>query len=131
MEHSEETALEGATHKPLCWFRYKDDMFVIWPHGPDKPSEFLDHLNSIHESIQFTMETERDSHHIPSSILTSTVNLMAYWAIMFTANPRTLTSTSTPTLTTILQTNRLYSPHCCTGPDPFVTRRACMVNWSF
>ncbi|KDR19144.1 uncharacterized protein LOC110830199 [Zootermopsis nevadensis] len=23
---------------------------------------FLDHLNSVHESIQFTMETEKDSH---------------------------------------------------------------------
>jgi hypothetical protein len=39
-----------------------DDTFVIWPHGPGRLSEFLDHLNSIHESIQFTMETERDGH---------------------------------------------------------------------
>jgi hypothetical protein len=61
-EHFEETALEGATHKPLCWFRYVDDTFVIWLHDPSKLSEFLDHLNSIHESIQFTMQTERDSH---------------------------------------------------------------------
>jgi hypothetical protein len=57
MEHFEETALEGVIHEPLCWFRYVDDTFVIWPHGPSKLSEFLDHLNSIHESIQFTMET--------------------------------------------------------------------------
>jgi hypothetical protein len=49
MEHSED--LEGATHKLLCWFRYMNDTFVIWPHGPGKLSEFLDHLNSIHESI--------------------------------------------------------------------------------
>jgi hypothetical protein len=48
MENFEETALEGATHKPLCWFRYVDDTFVIWTHGPGKLSEFLDHLNSIH-----------------------------------------------------------------------------------
>jgi hypothetical protein len=62
MERFEETALEGAIHKPLCWFHYVDDTFVIWPHGPRKLSEFLDHLNIIHESIQFTMETERDGH---------------------------------------------------------------------
>jgi hypothetical protein len=62
MEHFEETAQEGATHQPLCWFRYVDDTFVIWSHDPGKLSEFLDHLNSIHESIQFTIETERDSH---------------------------------------------------------------------
>jgi hypothetical protein len=29
MENSEETVLEGANHKPLCWFRYVDGMFVI------------------------------------------------------------------------------------------------------
>jgi hypothetical protein len=62
MEHFKETALEGATHKLLSWLRYVDDTFVIWPHGPGKLSVFLDHLNSIHESIQFTMETERDGH---------------------------------------------------------------------
>jgi hypothetical protein len=62
MEHIEETALEGATHKQLCWFRYSDDTFVNWPHGPGKQSEFLDQPNSIHESIQFTMETEKDGH---------------------------------------------------------------------
>ncbi|KDR09574.1 hypothetical protein L798_00533 [Zootermopsis nevadensis] len=39
-----------------------DDTFVIWPHSPGKWSEFLDHLNSVHENIQFTMETEKDGH---------------------------------------------------------------------
>jgi hypothetical protein len=62
MEYFEEMALEAATHKPLCWFRYVDDTFVIWPHGPGKLAEFLDHLNGLHENIKFTMETERDGH---------------------------------------------------------------------
>jgi hypothetical protein len=39
-----------------------DDTFVIRPHGPGKLSEFRDHLNSVHEKIHFTMETERDGH---------------------------------------------------------------------
>ncbi|XP_021938281.1 uncharacterized protein LOC110838924 [Zootermopsis nevadensis] len=62
MEHFEEMAVDRATFKPLCWFRYVDDTFVIWPHGPGKLAKFLNHLNSIHESIQFTMETEKDGH---------------------------------------------------------------------
>jgi hypothetical protein len=62
MEHFKEMALEGTTHKPLCWFHYMDDTIIIWPHGPGKLSEFLDHLNSVHGNIQFTMKTERDGH---------------------------------------------------------------------
>jgi hypothetical protein len=46
--------------KPRCWFRCVDDTFVIWQHGPDKLKDFLHHLNSIHQSIQFTMETESE-----------------------------------------------------------------------
>jgi hypothetical protein len=56
MEHFEETALAGAKHKPLCCFRYGGDISVIWPHGTGKLSEFLKHLKSVHQNIQFTME---------------------------------------------------------------------------
>jgi hypothetical protein len=62
MEYFEEMALEAATHKPLCLFCYVDDTFVIWPHGPGKLAEFLDHLNGVQENIKFTMEMEREGH---------------------------------------------------------------------
>jgi hypothetical protein len=47
MEVFEEMALDRAPHKPLCWFHYVDDTFIIWPHGPDRLKDFLDHLNDI------------------------------------------------------------------------------------
>jgi hypothetical protein len=65
MEDFEERALDLATHNSLCWFRYVDDTSVIWPHGPDKLKDFLNHLNSIHQSIQFTIETETEGHPRP------------------------------------------------------------------
>jgi hypothetical protein len=60
IEDFEERALNLAPHKPLCWFHYVDD--VIWPHGPNKLKDFLNHLNSIHQCIKFTMETESEDH---------------------------------------------------------------------
>jgi hypothetical protein len=39
-----------------------DDTFVIWPHSPDRMKDFLNHLNSIHQCIQFTMEMESNDH---------------------------------------------------------------------
>jgi hypothetical protein len=36
---------------------------VIWPHTPEKLAGFLDHPNSLHKNIQFTMEKENG--HLP------------------------------------------------------------------
>jgi hypothetical protein len=35
MEYFEKEAIEQAAHKPVCWFRFVDDNFVIWPHGQE------------------------------------------------------------------------------------------------
>ena len=43
MEDFEEKALNQATLKPTCWYRYVDDTFVIWPHG----KENLTSLNTL------------------------------------------------------------------------------------
>jgi hypothetical protein len=60
MEDIEEMALDMAAHNPLCSFRYVDNNFVSMPHGPDRERALLDHLNSVHQNVQFTMETERN-----------------------------------------------------------------------
>jgi len=59
MEDFEMKAIKQSTHKPACWYRYVDDNFVIWPHGKEKLTDFLNHLNGIHNNIQFTMEIRR------------------------------------------------------------------------
>jgi hypothetical protein len=79
-EYFEEMAPETATHKTLCWFRYVDDTFVIWPHGPGKLADFLDHLNRDHVNIKFTKQTERDGH-LP--FLDNDIKPMAHWAIVY------------------------------------------------
>jgi hypothetical protein len=61
IEHFEKFALDSEQHKLSLWIRYLDDMFVIWPHGPECLQNFLSHLNSLSPSIQFTIETESDS----------------------------------------------------------------------
>jgi hypothetical protein len=62
MEDFERRAIEQATHKPVCWYRYVDDTFAIWPHGRERLTEFLDHLNGLHNNIKFTMEIEKEGH---------------------------------------------------------------------
>ena len=64
MEDFEKKAIEQATHKPVCWFRYVDDTFVIWPHGKEKLTEFHNHHSRLHNKIQFTMEKEEEDSHL-------------------------------------------------------------------
>ena len=49
----EQKILAQATDKPELWIRFIDDILVIWLHGQEKWDEFLEHLNSFHQSIKF------------------------------------------------------------------------------
>ena len=57
----EEKALDGATLKPWLWWRYIDDIFLVWEHGEDSLLEFLEYLNGLHPTLKFTYKYSRDS----------------------------------------------------------------------
>ena len=52
----EEKFIESRELKPEVWFRYIDDIFMIWTHGEEKLKEFLADLNRFHDTIKFTSE---------------------------------------------------------------------------
>ena len=52
----EQKLLSDAQYKPWIWWRYIDDIFLIWRHGEDRLREFIDALNQAHHSIKFTAE---------------------------------------------------------------------------
>nr|XP_023015434.1 uncharacterized protein LOC111504940 [Leptinotarsa decemlineata] len=57
-----ETRAIGTSHlKPTCWIRYVDDVFVIWPHGSEDLHAFLNHINSSHPELKFTIEFENNN----------------------------------------------------------------------
>ena len=47
--------------QPLAWYRYIDDVFCLWQHGEEELEKFNTHLNSVHETIKFTVEKSRTS----------------------------------------------------------------------
>ena len=63
MEHFETKALETAPHPPSHWKRLVDDTFVILE--TEHKEEFFQHINTIEEKIQFTVENTRDDSSIP------------------------------------------------------------------
>ena len=50
----ETDALSRAPHQPHTWWRYIDDIFMIWTHSVDDLHAFTSYLNSIHPTIKFT-----------------------------------------------------------------------------
>ena len=52
MANLEEEVLSKAKCKPLVMFRFIDDVFFIWTHWKDEPTEFVDLFNSHEESIK-------------------------------------------------------------------------------
>ena len=52
----EQKLLAQSPLKSLVWWCYIDDIFMIWPHGEEKLNEFVNLLNSSHETIKFTHE---------------------------------------------------------------------------
>jgi hypothetical protein len=60
MEWFEQRAIDTALSKPKMWLRYVDDVYCQWQHGKESLQGFLDHLNTIHPTIRFTMEVEQD-----------------------------------------------------------------------
>ena len=57
MDFFEQLALTSFTTKPLCWFRYLEDVFCIWQNST-LPERFLNHLNSLRTTLKFTLEQE-------------------------------------------------------------------------
>ena len=54
MDKLEKELLENSDLKPWMWWRYIDDIFMIWEHGEEELKIFLEKLNTSHPSIKFT-----------------------------------------------------------------------------
>ena len=61
MDEIETKFLQTQEFQPLVWFRYIDDVFFIWIHGPDKLVSFMTEFNNYHPKIKFTYESNKKS----------------------------------------------------------------------
>ena len=60
MAFLEEAFLAEIELQPWLFWRYIDDIFMIWNHGEEALMEFLEKLNSFHPTIKFTAEWSRE-----------------------------------------------------------------------
>ena len=53
MGNFEQLAIENDALKPFVWWRYIDDIFMIWTEGEDNLKTFINDINSIHPTIMY------------------------------------------------------------------------------
>ena len=85
MADLEKRLLSDIDLKPYIWWRYIDDIVLIWEHGEEFLKLFLERINSIHPTIKFTAEMyvkSTDTHqylalHHATHIIVKRVSLTA------------------------------------------------------
>ena len=55
--------LKDCDKKPFTWWRYIDDIFMLWQHGEKELEKFLKFLNCYHPTIKFTADYSREEIH--------------------------------------------------------------------
>ena len=56
MDAIESMMLSSSELQPTIYMRYIDDIFGVWPHGPDALDKFFEYLNNFHPSLKFSIE---------------------------------------------------------------------------
>ena len=56
MADLEKCLLSDIDLKPYIWWRYIDDIFLIWEHGEESLKLFLEKINTIHPTIKFVAD---------------------------------------------------------------------------
>jgi len=77
MAQFEKAALAKCKFKPLCYYRYLDDIFMVWPHGLEAFNDFLTVFNSHRLSIKFKAEISSDSvNFLDTTLFRSNNNIL-------------------------------------------------------
>ena len=69
MAEWEEKALEKCVLKPSVYWRFLDDIFMIWEHSKEKLYKFVEVLNTHHPSITVNAELSAESMHFLDTVV--------------------------------------------------------------
>lgn len=69
MDKIEREFLNTQHKKPLVWWRFIDDIFIIWPHSSEELKSFTTALNDYHHTIKFTFTINKRSVNFLDTIV--------------------------------------------------------------
>ena len=60
MDQIETDFLRAQKNVPFVWFRYIDDVFLLWTHGENKLKSLMEKLNQFYPNLSFTYESSKN-----------------------------------------------------------------------
>ena len=102
MGRLERLLLRSVALRPFSWLRFIDDSEMMWSHGRETLTTFLDEANNFHPSIKLTAEISTKQHvflNTKSSLVGDTISVDLY-------------TKPTDTHQCLLPTS-CYLKHCC------------------
>jgi hypothetical protein len=60
MAQLEEEFLEKQSKKPLVWWRYIDDIYMVWTHGLEELQKFQQNFDAFHQTIKLTWDISEE-----------------------------------------------------------------------
>ena len=54
MHYLETGILESINLRPTLWFRFRNDIIMMWPHGPEELHHLMTIMNHFHQTIKLT-----------------------------------------------------------------------------
>ena len=125
MEDLETKAIRTSSTPPKIWRRFVDDTFTIIKKK--NKNSFLQHLNSIHPSIKFTCEEEKEDGSMPflDLLITPAENSSIHQCL---ENQLTLIYTCNGTATTIYHPNTVWLVPCTIEQPPYAQIQHCCMK---
>jgi hypothetical protein len=69
MHEFEQKFLKTYPITPSVWWRYIDDIFLIWPHSRQELNSLIMALNSQHNTIKFTSDiSDKEIHFLDVTV---------------------------------------------------------------
>ena len=109
----------------ICWKRFRDDIFIVYPHSIDEPVIFCDYMDKVDptKKIQFTMEIATDTLEFLDFKLIKNLNILSVDVLATVTDNFTyvLSSTSFPknNIESISKGNALRLRRICNSDEKF------------
>ena len=74
MDEIELAFLNSVWEKPFTWWRYIDDIFLVWEYGEEVLKVFIEKLDTVHPTVKFTSEWSKNNVNFLDTSVTKKVD---------------------------------------------------------